>query len=605
MDLTTLHLHWRQSAYNGKTYKSYSLARAFREDGKNRREIVLKLGKLTDDQAEFWKNILKASRSPSTFLASADDIAVLSHKSFLDVCVAAQAWDDWGLDRAFPGKGKRIVDVAKIAKLLVINRNVDPGAKSSVPKWAKSTILPDLLGIPPSSLNASRIFRELEVIEDCKDEIASLIFTKLRRDDPDSFKLVFYDLSSSRFHGSKCSLVKWGHCKEGYEHHVVLALVVNQDGFPFYWEVMPGGTSDANTMSWLLQRLRDKFATLEATLVFDRGFVSSQNLVKIEAKKIMFITALDKPQIENHTDIDFQSLAFLTPETVEYHLVRREIVKRCDAVTYYAEVKMTEKRRYILGFNVELYGQQRKTREKIVAEFFDYVEKLNRLLRVARNDRDRSKTYRKFRDRIVKDGLDSFLDVKLSETTSKFKNDFDELQLARTYQATVVLDEKAKSLAGRLDGYWMLVTNHIEKNGSEFVVSGPEIIKAYRDKHVIESSFRDLKSFVEVSPVYLWTEKHVRAHYTVCVIAHLLNRYLCKRLKENPGSESSDIISAPSLFSALQTCMLNRIKINTTDATIDSITSPSAVHKDLLVRLDMSALLKPDFIRKSLPGTQP
>ena len=51
MDLTELHLHWGESSYKGKTYRSYCLARPFRRDGKNRKECMVKLGKLTDEQA--------------------------------------------------------------------------------------------------------------------------------------------------------------------------------------------------------------------------------------------------------------------------------------------------------------------------------------------------------------------------------------------------------------------------------------------------------------------------------------------------------------------------------------------------------------------------
>ena len=34
MDLGKLHLHWRVSQYQGNTYRSYSLARSLRQDGK-------------------------------------------------------------------------------------------------------------------------------------------------------------------------------------------------------------------------------------------------------------------------------------------------------------------------------------------------------------------------------------------------------------------------------------------------------------------------------------------------------------------------------------------------------------------------------------------
>ena len=49
---------------------------------------------------------------------------------------------------------------------------------------------------------------------------------------------VFYDLSSATFSGCKCVLTKWEHCKTGYQNHVVLALIVNQEGLPFYWETL-------------------------------------------------------------------------------------------------------------------------------------------------------------------------------------------------------------------------------------------------------------------------------------------------------------------------------------------------------------------------------
>jgi hypothetical protein len=50
MNLKDLHLHWGESSYKGTSYRSYSLARAFRFNGKNRKETVLKLGKLTDEE---------------------------------------------------------------------------------------------------------------------------------------------------------------------------------------------------------------------------------------------------------------------------------------------------------------------------------------------------------------------------------------------------------------------------------------------------------------------------------------------------------------------------------------------------------------------------
>lgn len=65
MDLAKVHLHWRVSKYKGKTHKSYSLARSYRDNGKVRKEIVYKLGSLTDNEVNQWRFILSTFKNPS------------------------------------------------------------------------------------------------------------------------------------------------------------------------------------------------------------------------------------------------------------------------------------------------------------------------------------------------------------------------------------------------------------------------------------------------------------------------------------------------------------------------------------------------------------
>jgi len=48
----------------------------------------------------------------------------------------------------------------------------------------------------------------------------------------------------------------------------------------------------------LLNKCKDKFKNLKITAVFDRGFVSDDNLENIEAEEIKYISAMDKNQIK-------------------------------------------------------------------------------------------------------------------------------------------------------------------------------------------------------------------------------------------------------------------------------------------------------------------
>jgi len=317
IDLSQLHLDWGSSRYKGKVYRSYSLARALWVDGKNKKETVIKLGKLSDAQVVQWRNLLKALKKPECFLTSFEDICTEKHYAYLDTAIANAIWDEWGIDAVFQNDGKRLVSIATVARILTINRCINPAAKSKTPEWFRETALPWMLDINPSEINPSRIFRELAVIESHKDSICEFLFQHLIRSDSTAMKSLFYDLSSSSFEGTKCTLMKWGHCKGGYENHVVLALIVNKNGFPFYWEVLPGCTADSTTINWLLESLKNRFNLndfKEITFVFDRGMVSDDNLTLLEKDGIKYISAMDKNQLENITEIDFNTFPHDCPD---------------------------------------------------------------------------------------------------------------------------------------------------------------------------------------------------------------------------------------------------------------------------------------------------
>lgn len=596
MDLAELHLHWGASQYKGKSYRSYSLARGYRENGKNRKEIVMKLGKLSKTEAERWRNFLKAIKKPDAFLTTLDDLFVTIHYAYLDVATANAIWEEWGLDEVFPSNGKRVVSIATIARILTVNRCIDPAAKSQTPEWFRSTALPWLLDVNADLINASRIFRELAVIESHKEAICRHLVNRMRRDNPDSMRSVFYDLSSTTFTGSRCVLMKWGHCKEGYHNHVVLALVLNSDGLPFYWEVLPGGTADSKTIVWLLGRLKERFKVPETTLVFDRGMVSDDNLTLIEEAEIKYISAMDKSQVEGITGLDFSLFSHLDPNHVDEQAANLPGFTMLNKITYYQEVKMAGKRRYILCFNPEMFKDQRKARKQAVSDFHAFVDNLNAELHEAKNSRQRKPTYNKFKQRLIKTKLNAFVDVKLRVVHVKRKDTDGSI---RTYKAKVVVDEIEMRKAGRLDGFWLLVTNHTEKVNEVFKVPAEEVSIPYRDKLVIEAAFRDIKSFVEVKPLYVWTEAHVKAHYTCCVLCHLINRTLTTRLHKNEGSTTKEIVAHEKLYKKLSGCQIDRIEVDNVRLSTYNMTRPTSEQKELIERVGLTKLLSPQVLKNA------
>lgn len=593
MDLAKLHLHWGSCKRGKCVYKSYSLARAYRENGKNRKEIVIKLGKLSDSEVKQWKLALQSFKNPIATPTSLDKIVVLSNRSYLDVAVILETWNFWGLtqvfDSACPDR-KREIPLSSIAALLTINRCIDPATKSQIPTWTKKTALPLLLDKKLPDFNSSRVYRELSAIESCKDQITQHLCEKMIQICPEAMNSLFYDLSSTTFTGNKCLLVSWGHCKEGYENHIVLALIVNTKGLPIYWEVLEGGTADATTISWLLSRLKEKLSVLlqTPTMVFDRGMVSEDNLVLLEVEQVKYITAMDKNQIEEIAKFDFSGFSKFTPEESVKYLLSMDFIT-LDKITFCKEINLIGQRRYILSFNAQLCRDQRKAREEQITNFNQFINEQNKELLEAKGHRDLAATKAKFNDYLRKAKLQGFIKVELEEkyVSKKTKK---MLKAIRSYQAIAHVDAEKKIESGRLDGFWLLVTNLSEKENGQFVQNTKSVVQPYRDKVVIESSFRDIKSFIEIAPVHVWNSEHVRAHYTICVLAYLIDRTLTLTMHERQGKASMEIVAHERLYEELGECRLNELTVAGSNLTAYTLTELSEKQRDLLERLQMSYL---------------
>jgi transposase len=587
MDLKKLHLHWGACKRGRKIHKSYSLARSFRQDGKNRKETVVKLGKLTEEEAEQWRRLLQAAKTD----ANVADLVVLANYSHLDVAVMLEMWNFWGLSEVFDAgdERERTVPLSSLAAVLAMNRCVDPASKSRATVWFQQTALPFLLNVPPCEMNPSRVFRELPRIEACKDAIAQHLCKKMKEHYPEAMKEFFYDLSSTTFHGSRCMLMRWGYCKEGYENHIVLALIVNTAGLPIYWEVLPGSTADVTTICWLLDRLKTKLPIPIPTMVFDRGMVSDDNLSLLETGEVKYISAMDRNQIEEIANVDFSKFKNMTPDDIELQMGKRPDFIRLDKTTYCKEACVRNNRRYVLCFNAQLFRDQRNARMEQLANLASFVEEQNKELLLAQKCRGQAATQDKFNAWLRKANLQKFVKVQLEEKYVP-KQTKKMLKAIQSWQAKILVDEEGKLTAGRLDGFWLLVTNHVEKNGDRFIQDTQAVVRPYREKVVIESSFRDIKSFLEISPVHVWKPEHVRAHYTICVLAHLIDRTLALRLHKSPGNDTADIVSHERLYEELSECRLNHIR-PPQGQSIYTLTEPKTKHGELLGRLGMSHLI--------------
>jgi hypothetical protein len=88
--------------------------------------------------------------------------------------------------------------------------------------------------------------------------------------------------------------------------------------------------------------------------------------------------------------------------------------------------------------------------------------------------------------------------------------------------AAVSIDTDAVKAEARYDGKYVLRTNSF--------LSPEDAAQAYKSLWQVEWAFRELKSGLDLRPVYHWTEKRIRGHVMVCFLALVLETALRRKI---------------------------------------------------------------------------
>jgi len=577
----------------GKIYSYYSIAESYRETGKSHIRIVWRLGHLTDLKAHQIRQVIKIVQSKEDVVLSLEDIIFSKHWHYLDVAVLNHQWESWDLSEVF---GKK-TDTLKIAKVLTFNRSLDPGSKLYASRWFGKTCLDHILRIECRGVNDDKIYRELVRIEDKKEELEKHIFNEIKAKDSKSLNLIFYDLTASHFEGNKCLLAGPGRTKDsGFKsHRIVLSLVVNEDGVPFSWEVMPGDTTETSTIKTKVAKLKARFGVEKITLVFDRGMVSEKNLSLIEEERLCYISALDKDQIPSIKDLDLAIFKGDDPDQIIKN-IKEHGFEKFDDELYFKEIEI-EDRRYVIGFNPVLFKDEREARQRRLKDLLDFVKEKNQALEKAKKNPKKDSLHR-LMDKKLK-GITRLCRYHLEPETHKvYKKGQDESpREVKSFKILLEIKKEKLERAKLTDGLCCFITNHKEKEKEKGLYTYPtgRIITSYRDKDKIERAFRNIKSFVKFSPVYVFKEEHVRAHYTICVLSYLMNISIVNQVKE---AKISSFKSSDRIYEELSSCILAEFKASATGKPVKKINNLTMDQKNILRSLKCEHLTTRKYIKK-------
>ena len=539
-----IHLH-RQPRTSKKRglIEYYSLASCFFDGGKNQKKIIFGIGELTKEQAEQYRLLLRAlnGQIPSDQIIDIESIVFGDERQYLDVLAMNALWCQLGLDKVFNSErsnGQRIA-TEHVARILTINRLLDPRPKVRTVEWLAGTLLPSIMDIDGDAYDRNKIFRELTSIHGTKDKLERLFWTYSQKE-RGKYDAYYFDGSTSWFEGNKCPLAEADLEKtRGFFPKVVgLMLITDNQGFPVAWEAVNGHAKDTTELKGFVERITKEYGIKEITYCFDRGVASESNFDLITSCKSKYISAIRDNQIKDVFDLEkFKAVRVKitdkicgNEETVVSESTTRRIVGidgflSLDDNIFFKDLGVVKGKRYVVSFNYELFIKGHHERQAQIERALLEIAEKNADLKNAKGDRDYNATERDLLEILSKQRVRSYFEYKLMPLTSDRK--------AQSFKIECQIN-RAKIQTDQLtDGLLVFITDHVEKrNNLDFIVTSADIVAHYKGKHVVENAFRELKSFIELRPIYVWTTEHVKAHYDISIIACFINNYINVKIKQ-------------------------------------------------------------------------
>jgi transposase len=577
---------------DGKDHTYWSLVETVRTPDGPRQKTLCYLGELNSSAQTRWLRTIEVFNEqgdsqqlklfPSGVAAPPDDpqvARVLLNKvrlertrQFGSCFLGLDLWRRLELDDFFEqAVDHEAADVpwSRVAALLAINRLCAPGSELALEqRWYPTTALDDLLKIKEGKINDTRLYRCLDRILPHKTKLERHLKERYGALFGAEFDVLLYDLTSTYVEGAAKNnpMVRRGYSRDHRPdcEQLVIALIVNNEGFPFSYETFDGNRSDVSTMETILRMVERKYGKARRIWIFDRGIVSEENLAAIRKRGGQYLTGTPRSQMK-------QFEAELLKE--DWTRVRPEVEVKKVPIPHGEET-------YILCRTSGRAEKEKAIRKRFSNSMETALKGLQKAILTGRL-KDRNKMER-----------------RLGKIQARHPqvNDLYDLALRDTAEGVRLfweIKEDRKNWRESREGAYLLRTNLQAETAQELWSKYMQLTEA-------EASFRALKSELSIRPLFHQLEPRVKAHVMVAFLGYALWVTLKHLLKHRPmpGSKPSasgvkDVLpmSPMKAIALLSTLQSADIVLPTTDGReirLRRITEPTAEQKTLLRQLGIS-----------------
>jgi transposase len=501
---------------DGKPHDYFSLVETARTASGPRQRTLCYLGELNGTAQSRWLKTIEVfneqgeSRQLKLFASEVtppqddeqvaqvliDRVRLERTRRFGECFLGLELWRRLELDRFFTsvldcGEDEAEVPWSQVATLLAINRLCAPASELAIEqRWFPATALDDLLGIDAAQINDTRLYRCLDRLLPHKAALEQHLKQRYGELFAAQFDVLLYDLTSSYVEGAaeKNPLMQRGYSRDHRPDckQLVIALIVNPEGFPLSYEIFSGHRADVTTLEAMVRLVERKYGRARRVWVFDRGIVSEENLALLRRRGGQYLVGTPRSKLREF----------------ERELLGEDWLQvRADVEVKLAPAPGGEET-YILCRSTARKEKEQAIRSRFSARMEKALTALQK--RVAAGQlRDRGKIERQLgaiqaRHPQVAD----LYELRVCEQDGKLAVEWQVRPERRTWQQV-------------REGAYLLRTNLASSDPEQLWTSYIQLTEA-------EAAFRALKSELNVRPIFHQKEHRTRAHVMVAFLGYAL-----------------------------------------------------------------------------------
>lgn len=436
------------------------------------------------------------------------DVDTLRHKDAREVgaeWMCYQALDQLAINKLLQDYGWATEQI-QLALTQIISRSVYPHSEYRTSRWIKeNSSVCEITGYPIEKVTKDKLYRSALDLYKIKDTLESHLSKRTNELFDLQDHIILYDLTNTYFEGtkrhSKLAQHTKGKSKEKRDDAkiIVLALVVNTEGFIKFSSVFEGKKSDSDSLPDIVDKIR--LCTSEskrAIVVLDAGIATEANLALLRSKGYDYV-CVSRAKIK---DYEFAP---------DHQAVR--IKSKANQTITLEKVVCAQTTDYVL----KVHSTGKQTKEQSMKNLFEdrFTQELNKI-KAALSAKGGIKRADKVERRI-------------GRIIEKYPS------IARHHEIEVKTDgDIATDIVLYKKPSYKINEDHL---GTYFIRTSLDMAqeetvwKIYNTIREIESSFRSLKTDLDLRPIYHKNDEATMAHLHLGLLAYWLTNTIRHQLK--------------------------------------------------------------------------